>query len=231
MLCQIISKHKMNIGDNHDEKTGCINDFLWDKSGVDVGMRAAFICERCKEYSAKNPNIASQEFADITSILNAVSSASRKGIDILSDLPINAGAAANPGREERFDVFLCHNSQDKPSIRVLNETLKNGGVKTLLDEEQIKPGELWQNKLEAQIASIAACLVVVGDSGLGPWQDMERRVFINEFANRGCKIIPVLIGKSSSAPQLPLFLKQFMWSDLRNDDGRQVAKIIAALRN
>jgi TIR domain len=229
MLCQIITKYVMKIGENHDQNTGCINDFWWDKTGIDVGMRAAFICDRCKEANANNPHLKSQQFSDVTSILNSVSNASRRGVDVLSEIPDAIQASAvNP---ERFDAFLCHNSQDKALVRTLNQTLKNGGVKTWFDEEQIKPGELWQDKLENQISCIAACLIIVGDSGMGPWQDMERRAFINEFASRGCKVIPVLIGKSAGTPQLPLFLKQFMWSDLRGDDGREVAKIIAALRS
>jgi TIR domain len=190
-------------------------------------MRAAFVCDLCKARSADSPHLDSSEFADIVSILNAVSLASRRGADILYELS-TSGVLSNTG--VRFDVFLCHNSQDKPMVRLLNETLKNGGIRTWLDEDQIHPGDVWQDKLEAIISNIAACLVIVGDSGFGPWQDQERRAFISEFVNRGCKIIPVLIGKLTTPPELPLFLKQFMWSDLREDDGRQVAKIIAALR-
>jgi hypothetical protein len=90
---------------------------------------------------------------------------------------------------------------------------------------------VWQVKLEEAISTIGACLVIVGDSGFGPWQDMERRSFNGEFANRGCKLIPVLIGSSDKTPELPLFMKQFMWVDLRKDDGRQLAKLIGALRS
>jgi len=229
-LCHIILKYKLNIGIYHDEVTGCINDFLWDKTGIDVGMRAAFICDRCKVYSADNSltRINSQEFADVVSILNALSVASRKGMDVL--LEPRASTKSIPAQLAHFGVFLCHNTQDKPAVRVLNETLKNAGLTTWLDEEQVKPGEIWQDKLERIIQSIPAVIVIVGDSGMGPWQDQERRAFLNEFANRGCKIIPVLIGNLTQVPQLPLFLRQFMWSDLRSDDGRQVAKLISALR-
>jgi hypothetical protein len=225
MLCQILIKYQMRIGENHSENTGCVNDFWWDKSGIDVGMRAAFVCERCRTKSDGNPHLTSPEFGEIASVLNAISSASRRGVDILlepaamSSTPTSAGMA-----------FLCHNSQDKDAVRLLNETLRSGGIRTWLDEEQIQPGELWQEKLEATISSIGFCLVIVGDSGFGPWQDMERRAFISEFANRGCKIIPVLIGKAERPPELPLFLKQFTWADLRAGDGRQLARLISALR-
>jgi hypothetical protein len=224
MLCQIVLKYQMGIGDNHEEKTGCINDFWWDKTGVDLGMRAAFLCDKCRSKSHGNPFLNTDEFNEVIAVLDAVSKASRRGSDILLE-PIVANA---PGAQ--VSTFLCHNSQDKPQVRVLNETLKNAGALTWLDEEQIKPGEVWQDKLETTIASIGACLIIVGDSGFGPWQDAERRAFINEFSNRGCKVIPVLIGSPGKTPELPLFLKQFMWVDLRNDNGPQLARLIAALR-
>ena len=219
MLCQIILKSQLYIGQDHDENTGCIRDFLWDKRGIDVAMRAAFLCDKCRSYSADNPHLASQEFADIVLVLNAISAASRRGADIMFEPAIGP------------EVFLSYNSEDKAAVLLLNKALRNGGIKTWLDEEQIKPGEVWQITLEAEISSIGACLVIVGDSGLGPWQHFEQLAFINEFARRGCKVIPVFIGNSTKPPQLPVFLRQFMWSDLKNDDGHQLAKLISALRS
>jgi TIR domain len=227
-LCQIIAGWYMDIGVTHDETTGCISDFLWDKKAIDIGMRAAFICEDCKTQSVGNQYLNSQEFADVIAILNAISSASRRGVDILLEpLP---GPAGKTGAAKREEVFLCHNNADKAAVRQLNKTLQSGGINTWLDEERIMPADIWQDKLESAIPDIAACLVIVGDSGLGPWQDIERRAFINEFANKGCKIIPVLIGNPATTPELPLFLRQFMWSDLRTNDPGQVARLIAALR-
>src|SRR5262249_24212399 len=126
-------------------------------------------------------------------------------------------------------VFLCHNSVDKPLVRQLNETLNDARIKTWFDEVDIRPGDRWQRVLENTISSIGACLVIVGDSGFGPWQDMEQAAFIAEFAKRECVVIPVLIGHPSKPPELPLFLKQFMWVDLRNNDNRQYARLIGAL--
>jgi hypothetical protein len=226
-ICQLILKYYLKIGVNHDDNTGCINDFLWNKTGIDLGMRAAFICNQCEAKSYKNQNLNSAEFSDIESILNAVSTISRKGTDILLDLSLKS--KTQPTARNRFDLFLCHNSKDKPAVRKLNEVLKSGGIRTWLDEEQIKPGDLWQTVLESQISQVAACLVIVGDSGLAPWQDVECRAFISEFVNRGCKVIPVLVGNASAPPELPLFLRQYMWSDLREDDGRQIVRIIAAV--
>lgn len=225
MICQFIVQHVMDIGEPHEYNTGCINDFLWNKTGIDVCMRAAFICDKCRSKSANNPYIASKEFVDIVSILNAVSIASRSGKDILNE-STDVGVTGITQKS----AFLCHNSNDKPAVRRLNEALRNAGVNTWFDEEQIRPGDIWQNELEAAISTIGACVVIVGDSGVGPWQDIERRCFIAEFANRRCKVIPVLIGKPERTPELPLFLRQFMWLDLRGDDGVNLGSLISALR-
>jgi hypothetical protein len=139
--------------------------------------------------------------------------------------------AESPTKRVQFDVFLCYNKQDKVAVRRLNETLKDAGITTWLDEEQIKPGDIWQRKLEEIISSVPAVLVIVGDSKIGPFQDVEEMSIITEFVRRGCKVIPVFIGSpSQTIPGLPLMLKPFMWSDLRGDDGHQVAEIISTLR-
>jgi hypothetical protein len=161
-------------------------------------------------------------------MLNVLSLASRQEIDVL-EMTYSGEAEVSNSCAPKFDVFLCHNSADKEEVRKLNNTLKAGGVLTWLDEDQIKPGDVWQDVLESTIPNIKACLVIVGGSGLGPWQDAERRAFISEFVNRGCRIIPVLIGAAGTTPQLPLFLKQFMWTDLRATDPREVARLISVL--
>jgi hypothetical protein len=162
--------------------------------------------------------------------LSLVSYASRRGIDILSDKVMDSTQGTKDGGHEANSVFLCHNSADKPAVRELNELLKGAGIQTWLDEEKIFPGQLWQEVLESEISTIAACLIIVGDSGMGPWQEAERRAFIGEFTTRGCKIVPVLIGRPSRTPTLPVFLRQFMWADLRSNDARQVARLIGSLK-
>src|SRR5215217_1163428 len=43
ILATLLLDH-VGVDVSHDETTGCVNDFLWDKRGIDVGMRAAFVC-------------------------------------------------------------------------------------------------------------------------------------------------------------------------------------------
>ncbi len=39
-----------------------------------------------------------------------------------------------------FDVFLCHNSLDKPLVRKIHDILEELGIRAWLDEKQLRPG-------------------------------------------------------------------------------------------
>lgn len=209
--CRLLSD-SLNLGLSHDETTGCLNKFHWDKTEVDIGMRSAFLCLRCKTdfESRKRTKEEKEIFTTLMVVLDNLSLASRTGISLVDYWGDNADES-----ERRFDVFLCHNSKDKDSIRKLNTRLKGHKVRTWLDEEQLRPGIPWQDELEAQIQSINTVIVAVGESGTGPWQDVEIRAFLAEFVRRRCPVILVLLPDCKAIPTLPLFLKLFTWVDLR----------------
>jgi hypothetical protein len=89
---------------------------------------------------------------------------------------------------------------------------------------------LWQAELENQIGKVKNACVFVGANGRGPWQDMEIRAFLSEFVNRGSSVIPVILPGAPEIPNLPIFLKQMTWVDLRRDYDNEILKLIAALR-
>ena len=116
---------------------------------------------------------------------------------------------------DTFDTFLSHNSRDRPGVLRLARALRARGVKVWLDEWQLVPGRPWQDALETIIGAARSALVVVGEDGLGPWEVPEVRACISEFVERRMPVIPVLLPGLRQAPDLPLFLRQFTWVDLR----------------
>jgi hypothetical protein len=108
---------------------------------------------------------------------------------------------------ETFDVFLCHNGEDKPEIRDIARQLAENGIAYWLDEEQIRPGTSWQTALGDQINSIKSAAVFVGESGIGPWQQEEMQSFLSEFVERKCRVIPVILSSATKTPDLPWLLK------------------------
>ena len=80
---------------------------------------------------------------------------------------------AQDSRAEIFDVFLCHNSEDKPAVRKIAEKLSKKNIKPWLDEADIRTGGFWHTAIGQQIETAKAAAVFVGESGVGPWQYRE----------------------------------------------------------
>jgi WD40 repeat protein len=130
-------------------------------------------------------------------------------------------------REARdYDVFLCHNSEDKPAVKAIGERLKKLGILPWLDEWDLQPGLPWQQSLEEQIDQVKAVAVFVGAKGLGPWQDLEQNAFLRQFVKRRCPIIPVILETSVQAPKLPYFLEGMGWVDFRKSDPDPMAQLV-----
>ena len=115
----------------------------------------------------------------------------------------------------RFDVFLCHNSADKPAVKAVARALRSRGVLPWLDEWELPPGQPWQPLLEKQIGQIRSAAVFVGLAGVGPWQEQEIYGFLREFVARRSAVIPVLLDNAPSAPDLPIFLRAMTYVDFR----------------
>ncbi len=114
-----------------------------------------------------------------------------------------------------FDVFLSHNSKDKPAVRELAEVLETRGLRVWLDEWQLVPGRPWQQALEEIIRTVPAAAVLIGKDGLGPWEISEMRVCLSQFVRRELPVIPVLLPGAPARPEVPLFLEDLTWVDLR----------------
>jgi hypothetical protein len=78
-------------------------------------------------------------------------------------------------QRKKFDVFLCHKSEDKMAVKAIAEKLKKHGLTPWLREWELRPGIPWTVFLEEQIGDIKSAAVFVGESGLGPWQEREIR--------------------------------------------------------
>lgn len=116
-----------------------------------------------------------------------------------------------------FDVFLCHNSRDKPIVRNIAAHLRKMGLKPWLDEVDLRPGVSSQRQLDKEISRANAAAVFVGADGFGPWEDIELHALLQECVKRGIPVIPVLLENAPQGrePELPPFLRDFHWVDFR----------------
>ena len=101
--------------------------------------------------------------------------------------------------EARYDIFLSHNSVDKPAVEALARRLVTAGVQPWLDTWNLIPGEPFQEAVEEALDGCATCAIFVGPSGTGPWQNEEMRAAIQRRAEesrageRPFRVIPVLL--------------------------------------
>ncbi len=128
--------------------------------------------------------------------------------------------------KDRFDVFLCHNSEDKPEVKKIGDQLKHHRLHPWLDEWELRPGFPWQRLLEENIEKIGAVVVFVGPSGIGPWQQLELEAYLHQFVNRKCPVIPVVLKGTSKLPKLPLFLQGMTWVDFRQNEPDPLKRLI-----
>jgi len=114
-----------------------------------------------------------------------------------------------------YDAFLSHHSADKPLIRELRRRLQAQDLRVWLDEEDLRPGQRWQDGLEAGIRASASVLVCIGGSGIGPWEDEEMQAALDLAAHEKRPVIPVLLPGAPERPAISIFLKSRTWVDLR----------------
>ena len=133
-------------------------------------------------------------------------------------MPPSDNASADPSASAsavEFDVFLSHNSQDKPLVRELADTLIAYGLRPWLDERELVPGRPWQEAVEKIIATTKTAAVLYGPNGPGPWEVREMRLALNQFVRRELPVITVFLPGAPEEPDCPPFLQDLTWVDLR----------------
>ncbi len=129
--------------------------------------------------------------------------------------------------QPEFDVFLAHNSQDKPLVRAIANKLKRRGLKPWIDEEEIPPGRPFQDVIQQAIQNVKSAAIFIGPGGLGKWQILELRSLISRFVDADIPVIPVLLPGVEGIPGDLLFLKELNWVNFANgiDDVETLDKL------
>ncbi|MBD2458969.1 GUN4 domain-containing protein [Nostoc sp. FACHB-87] len=116
---------------------------------------------------------------------------------------------------EEFDVFLAHNSLDKPLIIEIARHLKQKGLNPWLDKEQILGGDKIIQAVFNGISLSKTGAFFIGKNGLGNFQaNLELDTVIHSFLERqsqNFRVIPVLLPGVSNVPQELWYLKQWRW--------------------
>ncbi|MGB7876277.1 MAG: toll/interleukin-1 receptor domain-containing protein, partial [Anaerolineales bacterium] len=118
-----------------------------------------------------------------------------------------------------YDVFLSHNSKDKPSVEAIAHKLQETySLKCWLDKWNLIPGDPWQEAIEEALDDSKTFGIFVGPNKISPWENEEMRSAIEDrVQDRSRRVIPVLLpgAPDSKSLKLPRFLRRLTWVDFR----------------
>lgn len=126
-----------------------------------------------------------------------------------------------PQGVEKFDVFMCHNSEDKDAVREIAAKLRDVyKLAPWLDETHLRPGFSFKKQLENAFETSRSAAVFIGGKGLGVWQVAEIEAFIRRSREKDEKfaVIPVMLSTCPESAQIPAFLEELHWVDFRRSD-------------
>ncbi len=117
----------------------------------------------------------------------------------------------------RFDVFLSHNSIDKPWVSKLKDDLERYGLTVWLDRDEIRPGDLFARALEEGLDnSRAMALVISPEAMASKWVEEEyyRALSLSKRKEEPLRLVPVLLRKTG----VPGFLSGRDYVDFRDEE-------------
>jgi WD40 repeat protein/GTPase SAR1 family protein/DNA-directed RNA polymerase subunit RPC12/RpoP len=127
-----------------------------------------------------------------------------------------------------YDVFLSHNSRDKPRVRGLAEELRAAGLRVWFDEWVIKPGDDIYLAIERGLEAARAQVLCLSPAALGSeWVTLERStVLFRDPTNAGRRFIPLLLADC----ELPDALRRYKYVDYRRRTKAAFTELLAACR-
>jgi WD40 repeat protein len=127
-----------------------------------------------------------------------------------------------------YDVFLSHNSQDKPQVRKLAERLKEAGLQVWFDDWVIKPGDDIYLAIERGLEAARVQVLCLSPAALGSeWVTLERStVLFRDPTNAGRRFVPLLLADCT----LPDTLRRYKYVDFRQETSAAFEELLAACR-
>lgn len=123
------------------------------------------------------------------------------------------------GPIKKFNAFLSYRrvERDQAAVRELLTILRHNSLRIWFDEDELRPGFSWQKAMELGIKNSSSGVVLLGSSGIGPWQDREVQAFLRLAVDCELPLIPVFLpGSPKQVNDIPIFLREYHWVDLRS---------------
>jgi hypothetical protein len=90
-----------------------------------------------------------------------------------------------------------------------------------LDKWNLSPGDTVSDTLEQAIRNIPCAALCFGPADIGKWHILEIRAYVERWSSKDARMIPVILPGVLEAPELPLFVRQTLWVDMRQWEKRE----------
>jgi hypothetical protein len=130
--------------------------------------------------------------------------------------------------QKRYDIFLSHNSKDKPLVEILAEQLRDAALEVWLDQDNLYGGDVLSQEIERAITNSKTVLFCIGGHGLGKWQQFEMNICRGLSIDERLKIISVVLPPLESLPEETeyLALKQELYLKWKIGDSNNLERLI-----
>lgn len=131
------------------------------------------------------------------------------------------------GKEFTFDVFLSHNSKDKPRVRKLAERLRDDGVRVWYDEWEIQSGDVIFQKVEAGMEDARSLVLIMSPHAFGSdWVGLERTTVMHrDPMNKERRFIPLLLEDCD----MPDTIRRLRYVDWRTESDEEYARLVRTI--
>jgi len=135
--------------------------------------------------------------------------------------------------QKRYDIFLSHNSKDKPLVEILAEQLRDAALEVWLDQDNLYGGDVLPQEIERAITNSKTALFCIGSHGLGKWQQFEMNVCRGLSIDERLKIIPTLLPPLEALPEKTeyLALKQQLCVRWKTGDSDHLERLVSSVDN
>jgi len=100
-------------------------------------------------------------------------------------------------------------------VRDAAKALRDRGLTVWLDEDELVAGVPWITAIEQALEDSAAVAVMIGTSGIGPWERPEMHAALIRSVDHKVPVIPLLLPGAPENVELPLILRSLTWVDCR----------------
>lgn len=139
---------------------------------------------------------------------------------------LKSGAITRPTEANvsirRLRIFLCHSSDDKPSVRILYHRLLGDGFEPWLDEEDLLPGQEWEREIPKAVRKCDVVVVCLSRAAINKRGYVQKEIRIaldiaDEQPEGTIYIIPLKLEECD----VPERLSRWHWVDFFKEEGYQ----------